>query len=292
MDAEGFGSTVFRPARPDMEAAAEAVRGLEDVAAAWEALGSRGHLPASWRDDPDRRFSSPESPGKGPWRAVPYTVDDAVAFASDPKGIAAAEDLARDVAKRLSALKNPSWVLPSWRPLGEAPRVVVWSLRPVDSTLARSDGDLLPLDMPDPLFETLAYELPEESSPEIVRCHMAYGRALRASGYAGQPVPQSLLRMLPADHPYAVDDPELRAVLMSPDPQDADDWKWIGYLPASAFAARAAKRDDGGLASAYVTLSETGYLLEAVTSEAMFLRAPPRAGWQPMASRLPRRRRR
>ncbi|MFO0648040.1 MAG: hypothetical protein U0326_17505 [Polyangiales bacterium] len=63
---------------------------------------------------------------------------------------------------------------------------------------------------------------------------------------------------------------------MSPDPQDADDWKWIGYLPASAFAARAAKRDDGGLASAYVTLSETGYLLEAPRAGADRLRRSAR----------------
>ena len=71
MSAEQFGVRVFKPARDSLDEVADAVRGCRSVREAWERLTARNHIPDSWADDPERRFSRASSPGKKPWIALP-----------------------------------------------------------------------------------------------------------------------------------------------------------------------------------------------------------------------------
>lgn len=102
---------VLRPARPGLEAARAAVKGITDPRAAWGALAERGVIPAEWLHDPRRSFEHPDSQS----HRYPPTVGACVAIGSDATNVAVVEALALEFAARLalSGAGTASWL--KWR---------------------------------------------------------------------------------------------------------------------------------------------------------------------------------
>ena len=112
---------LLRPARPQLREALTAVAGHTFVAAAWEAMATRGFVPSEWVGDPRRMFRQPLHFGTPETYILagsdggPPTFEIAALVGSDAATMAAVEVLAHDLAKRLRP-----WGAPA--PLG-----VVWT---------------------------------------------------------------------------------------------------------------------------------------------------------------------
>jgi hypothetical protein len=112
IDFDQLAARILRPDRPRLAEAQAAVAGITDPREAWETLAIRDVIPASWVNDPGRKFARAGKHG------APGDLSTAVALAADPEGVAAAEALAVEFAHRLEV----------WCP-GSASRRVVWRTR-------------------------------------------------------------------------------------------------------------------------------------------------------------------
>lgn len=298
MTPDEFGASILRPKRPSLDAVTAMVGGAKSAREAWETLAARGHLPFEMVEDPSRRFTASSERAKGPWRSHPATVDDVIAFASDLAGVARAEALAREFVVRLIASHSAQIEeLAEMGASGEVEflkrerevfrkraHVIKWSFRPVDVTLdgvldrsvSEEPPKLVPLDL---TFE------------ESARKEIEVATVLKASGYRSPLVPSARLGETTfAKGTFdAVTDLETRAILASIDYlEELDEYDWHAWWAAEAFVWRRAKWFAGSHAEAYVSICETGYLLDTVDARGIFLRAPPRAPWAPMESRQPK----
>ncbi|MDB4994439.1 MAG: hypothetical protein JWM74_1871 [Myxococcaceae bacterium] len=129
-DYELLAAQIMRPRRAKLAAAKSAVKGITDPVDAWAALSNVLPLPLS--TNPSRRFErapfllpKPGEPPTAPTLGVeltrsPPTIAACLALASDPAGILAAEDLAREAVRRLAPwgvppLRATIWtVVPKW----------------------------------------------------------------------------------------------------------------------------------------------------------------------------------
>ncbi|MFO0660291.1 MAG: hypothetical protein U0165_10745 [Polyangiaceae bacterium] len=93
------------------------LRGHTDPAEAWESLATHHLIPLSWVDDPNRQFVD----SRGRVSRTPRSLDQCIILASDVRGVCAAEELARDLADRLSTWISPSPHVITWTDVGRAP---------------------------------------------------------------------------------------------------------------------------------------------------------------------------
>lgn len=112
---ESFAQRIFAPVRPQLDAVREALLGVDEPAEAWEILAARDLIPVPWTSAGARQIVSvgvrcercgdrAEFMGheRGCEREnIPATVTAAATLASDPEGIAAAEQLAMVCFERL-----------------------------------------------------------------------------------------------------------------------------------------------------------------------------------------------
>lgn len=137
----------LRPTRGDLDELAATLdyRGTDPGASVWARAIRAGQIPASWADDPARRFRatraelrSIEGIGSPKPHALPSpaTARAALLFASDPEGLLAAERHAKQLVSRLEAWGGPPVTKVVWRLAGN----------PVAATRAkpRSLGALAP----------------------------------------------------------------------------------------------------------------------------------------------------
>lgn len=118
--------TLGRPRQPRLAEARAAVAACtRSRMAALEALAVRGLIPMDWVGDPARRFR------RGRRWAEPIKSAHAVALAADPEGVLAAEQLARDYARRLRYFGAPAL----------DPAAVVWTFRALKLYARRSSRD-------------------------------------------------------------------------------------------------------------------------------------------------------
>jgi len=90
-------SRLYRPTALRAAEAHEAVAGRRNAREAWEALATRGIIPAAWVDDPAREYAV----GGGATCAHPPTTGACVLLASDVPGVLRAEALADEALARL-----------------------------------------------------------------------------------------------------------------------------------------------------------------------------------------------
>lgn len=86
------------PRRANLDALREVLRSIEDRDEAWEALATRGMIPASWVHNDARRFHS----SADRWELCPVGRGAMLAFASDIEGVTRCEALMREALERLS----------------------------------------------------------------------------------------------------------------------------------------------------------------------------------------------
>lgn len=103
--AEELRARVLLPDRPQLAAAKKVARRATGGASAWEAMATAGLIPEAWVGSRARFFYSGDM---SRLQNRPMNVDQAVALASDPEGVATAEALAVETARRLR----------DWRPVG------------------------------------------------------------------------------------------------------------------------------------------------------------------------------
>ncbi len=120
---------LLRPRRPDHARILASLADAPSPAVAWRALVERGALPASWLDDPRRRFVHDpgdrictdlptRDPARAPAYAWPSSIEECALFASDVAGVEAAERAAQEFVARLAPWGAPPfhhvlwWTLP------------------------------------------------------------------------------------------------------------------------------------------------------------------------------------
>ena len=114
-----WGMPFLAPARAQL-ARLRAMAGRSSSAdAAWLTLVARGALPASWLDDPRRRFvhdpsNETRDPAFVPRGPHPDRVEGCMLIAADVPGVLAAEAAARTLAERLAIWGAPSFEFALW----------------------------------------------------------------------------------------------------------------------------------------------------------------------------------
>jgi len=107
---------LLRPRRGRLTEARAAIEGISDPSQAWSALLQCGIVPASWNNDPGRRFIAVGDDGlrvgsndslRPPESAAPVTIRAALAIACDVEGVLAAEADARTCAAALVVWQAP-----------------------------------------------------------------------------------------------------------------------------------------------------------------------------------------
>lgn len=115
----------LRPRRLGYERIRASIADAPDAAHAWRALIDRGVLPASWHNDPLRRFVHDpgdlfraelptRDPARAPARAWPRTLDECALFAADVAGVEAAERAAAVLVERLVPWGAPPFQRVLW----------------------------------------------------------------------------------------------------------------------------------------------------------------------------------
>jgi hypothetical protein len=119
----------LRPRRPDLARIGASLATARDPAHAWRLLVERGELPASWLDEPRRRFvhdpgdrmyseRPTRDPVRAPAHACPSSIEECALFASDVAGVEAAEAAVRLLVERLAPWGAPQfhhvlwWTIP------------------------------------------------------------------------------------------------------------------------------------------------------------------------------------
>jgi len=109
---------LLRPRRPDYVRIRDSLAGARDAEHAWRSLVERGEIPATWLDEPGRRFVHdpgdrlrPGLPTRDPARAPshgwPSSIDECALFAADVAGVETAESAARLLVERLAPWGAP-----------------------------------------------------------------------------------------------------------------------------------------------------------------------------------------
>jgi hypothetical protein len=109
---------LLQPRRPDYARIRDSLAGAQDAAHAWRSLIERGEIPASWRDDPRRRFvhdpgdrvragRPTRDPARAPAYAWPGSVEECALFAADVAGVELAERAAQELVERLGPWGAP-----------------------------------------------------------------------------------------------------------------------------------------------------------------------------------------
>ncbi|HWO23862.1 MAG TPA: hypothetical protein VNO30_34205 [Kofleriaceae bacterium] len=115
----------FRPRRPDYDKIRASIADAPDAARAWKMLVERGALPASWLNDPFRRFIHDpgdrfraelptRDPARAPVRSWPHTLDECALFAADVAGVTVAEGAATVLVERLAPWGAPPFQRVLW----------------------------------------------------------------------------------------------------------------------------------------------------------------------------------
>jgi hypothetical protein len=98
---------LMRPSRKGLDVVVEALEGVSDGDEAWEVLAARSLIPMAWAGDESRSFRAEARDRWGRMRRATVTsppdVRSAIALATDPDGVLAAERLAREFASSLRA---------------------------------------------------------------------------------------------------------------------------------------------------------------------------------------------
>lgn len=105
----------FRPSRPLLGAALDVARDARSPAEAWEAMASRGIIPADWAPHETRCFVPDGDGGVVALGGCPPTIAACVAFASDVAGVLTAEALAWELVSRLEPWGIPRPKRVCWR---------------------------------------------------------------------------------------------------------------------------------------------------------------------------------
>lgn len=137
---ESFAQRLLNPSRPQLDAVREALAGLDQGDEAWETLAARELIPVEWTTTSARQIVSNgfrcdqcESAvftghaADCERASVPSTIEAAATLACDPKGVTAAEALARTCFERLYGDTAAR----------EAP--LIWRVSPLDNWGPRGD---------------------------------------------------------------------------------------------------------------------------------------------------------